>query len=447
MSDKNKQNDGKLTIWAQAKVQAMKDWYHRDENFLRIVRFPGTKVPLLDVLIDFVKLFTKGRTMDRAAGVAFNFFLALFPLILFFFTLIPYIPIPHLYERIMLVLDNFLIPSGTMDYVKETIDGIMNQPHDGLLSLSVILCLVFGSSGIVAIFNGFRNVYANFVSDKGVGLRGWVVQRAFAILMLIIIGALIVVSVLLISLGGTVLQHLVTHEIIEGGSFTFFVFSVLRWVIGVFALSFGIALLYYFGNVTFDEHYRVERKRKDPNGEVLYRNFVIFSPGTILATTLFVLGTVAFNTYISNFSRYNVLYGSIGTLIILLLWIWVIAILILTGNDLNSGIRRNADKLSAGEDNIRRREVVIEDLKRNIHAYQRSNEVLQEKINGAKKTIDEQQVLIQNLEEQVKNNELIIKAYTDFVEYEREKAAAPYEIQDPTLLHIEKTKHNTSWAS
>ena len=440
MSDKNKKNDGKLTIWTQAKVQAMKDWYHRDENFLRIVRFPGTKVPLLDVLIDFVKLFTKGRTMDRAAGVAFNFFLALFPLILFFFTLIPYIPIPHLYERIMLVLDNFLIPSGTMDYVKETIDGIMNQPHDGLLSLSIILCLVFGSSGIVAIFNGFRNVYANFVSDKDVGLRGWVVQRAFAILMLIIIGALIVVSVLLISLGGTVLQHLVTHEIIEGGSFTFFVFSVLRWVIGVFALSFGIALLYYFGNVTFNEHYRVERKRKGPNGEVLYRNFVIFSPGTILATSLFVLGTVAFNTYISNFSRYNVLYGSIGTLIILLLWIWVIAILILTGNDLNSGIRRNADKLSAGEDNIRRREVVIEDLKRNIRAYQRSNEVLLEKINGAKKTIDEQQVLIQNLEEQVKNNELIIKAYTDFVEYEREKAAAPYEIQDPTLLHKEKNK-------
>ena len=84
MSDKNKKNDGKQASWAQAKIQALKDWYHRDENFLRMVRFPGTKVPLLDVLIDFVKLFTKGRTMDRAAGVAFNFFLALFPLILFF---------------------------------------------------------------------------------------------------------------------------------------------------------------------------------------------------------------------------------------------------------------------------------------------------------------------------------------------------------------------------
>ena len=440
MSDKNKKNDGKQASWAQAKIQALKDWYHRDENFLRMVRFPGTKVPLLDVLIDFVKLFTKGRTMDRAAGVAFNFFVALFPLILFFFTLIPYIPIPHLYERVMLALDDFLIPSGTMDYVKETIDNIMNQPHDGLLSLSIFLCLIFGSSGIVAIFNGFRNVYANIVIEKGLTLRGWIVQRAFAVLMLIIIGALIVVSVVLISLGGTALKYLVTHEIIEGGSFTFFLFSVLRWVIGVFALCFGIALLYYFGNVTVNEHYRIERKRKGSNGETLYRNFVIFSPGTILATTLFVLGTVAFNTYISNFSRYNVLYGSIGTLIILLLWIWLVAILILAGNDLNSGIRRNADKLSAGEDNIRRREVVIEDLKRHIRAYQKSNEVLMEKISGAKKTIDEQQVLIQNLEGQVKNNELIIKAYTRFVEYERKKAAAPYEVQDPTLLQTEENK-------
>lgn len=427
---KKEKQEGKLKLWLTARRDAVKEWYNRDDNFLRVVRFPGTKLPLMDVLIDFIKLFTKGRTVDRAAGVAFNFFVALFPLILFFFTLIPYIPIPHLYDRVMLALDDFLIPSGTMDYVKETIDGIMNQPHDGLLSLSIFLCLIFGSSGIVAIFNGFRNVYANFVIDKGLSLKGWLVQRAFAVLMLVIIGALIVVSVLLISLGGTALKYLVEHEIIDGGSFTFFLFSVLRWVIGVFALCFGIALLYYFGNVTVDEHYRVERKKKGSNGQTLYRNFVIFSPGAILATTLFVLGTVAFNTYISNFSRYNVLYGSIGTLIILLLWIWVVAILILAGNDLNSGIRRNADKLSEGEDNIRRREVIIEDLKRHIRAYQTANEVQMEKISAAKKTINEQNVLIQNLEEQVKNNELIIKAYTEYVEFERNKAAELYDLQE-----------------
>ena len=73
--------DGKQKTWVQKKIQALKDWYHKDDNFLRLVRFPGTTSPLMDVLIDFFKLFTKGRTIDRAAGVAFNFFVALFPLI------------------------------------------------------------------------------------------------------------------------------------------------------------------------------------------------------------------------------------------------------------------------------------------------------------------------------------------------------------------------------
>ena len=83
MTDKKQKGTGKLAAWTKDKIQRIKDWYHRDDNFLRMVNFPGTKVPLLDVIIDFIKLFTKGRTIDRAAGVAFNFFLALFPLILF----------------------------------------------------------------------------------------------------------------------------------------------------------------------------------------------------------------------------------------------------------------------------------------------------------------------------------------------------------------------------
>ena len=427
MAEKKEKKDGKLKLWLTAQTDKLRTWYHRDDNFLRVVRFPGTKVPMMDVLIEFIRLFTKGRTVDRAAGVAFNFFVALFPLILFFFTLIPYIPIPNLYDRLMMAMDDFLIPSGTLDYVKDTIDGIMNQPHDGLLSISVVLCLIFGSSGIVAVFNGFRNVYADFVSPKGLGLKGWLVQRCFAILMLIIIGALLVLSVLLISLGGMAIKWLVTQQIIEGGSFTFFLFSVLRWVIGVFALCFGIAMLYYFGNVRFGEQYRKELRFPRSNGKK-YREFVVFSPGAILATTLFVLGTLAFNTYISNFSRYNVLYGSIGTLIILLLWIWVVAILILVGNDLNSGIRRGTDKKSNAENEIRRREIVIEDLKKHIKAYQAANEYREGRIEDLRKTIAETEAIIQNVEEEKKDYDLIIKAYQDYVELERKRSDEQYSI-------------------
>lgn len=423
--EKKDKKKGKLKAWWNAKKEALLAWYNEDENFLRRVRFPGTKLPLLTVLVNFVKLFTKGRTIDRAAGVAFNFFVALFPLVLFFFTLIPYIPIPHLYERVMFFLKDFLIPSGTLDFVEKTIDGIMNQPHDGLLSISIVLCLVFGSGGVVAFFNGFRNVYADYITERGLGFKGWIIQRIFALVMLIIIGVLIVISVLLISMGGRAIHYLVVSNIIERGSFSFFLFIVMRWVVGVFALSFGISLLYYFGNVRFNEHYRRELKRPRKSGKK-YREFVVFSPGTILATMLFVLGTVGFNTYISNFSRYNVLYGSIGTLIILLLWIWVVAILILAGNDLNSGIRREAMKLSSAEDATRRKKIVIEDLKKHIVAYQNANEKRTAKIEEMKKAVQEKEALIQDMEEKNKDYELIIKAYQDYAEFERKSSDEQY---------------------
>ena len=408
-------------MWIKRQYDALRNWYHKDDNFLRMVRFPGTKLPLLDVLSEFFKLFTKGRTIDRAAGVAFNFFVALFPLLLFFFTLIPYIPIPHLYERVMMLIQDFLIPSGTLDFVTETIDGIMNQPHEGLLSISILLCVVFGSSGIVAFFNGFRNVYANYVSDKGLTVKGWIIQRIFAIIMLIIIGVLLILSILLISMGGMGLMFLADHEIIAAGKFIFYLFNVLRWIIAIFALCFGIAILYYFGNVRFDEHYRKELKRPNRKGKK-YREFVIFSPGTILATTLFVLGTVGFNTYISNFSRYNVLYGSIGTLIILLLWIWVVAILILTGNDLNSGIRRNVDKLSASEDNTRKKQIVIDALRKTIQSQEQSIEHRNRRIENLRKDIKEKEVLIHDLVEENKDSELIINAYQEFLKQQMRMA-------------------------
>ena len=401
-------------MWIKRKYEALRDWYHKDDNFLKVVRFPGTKLPLLDVLSDFFKLFTKGRTIDRAAGVAFNFFVALFPLLLFFFTLIPYIPIPHLYERVMMLIKDFLIPSGTLDYVTETIDGIMNQPHEGLLSISILLCLVFGSSGIVAFFNGFRNVYANYVSDKGLTVKGWIIQRLFAIMMLVIIGVLVILSVILISTGGMALHSLVTNNIIAQGKFLFYLFSILRWIVAIFALCLGIALLYYFGNVRFDEHYRKELRHPNRKGKK-YREFVIFSPGTILATTLFVVGTVGFNAYISNFSKYNALYGSIGTLIILLLWIWIVAILILTGNDLNSGIRRKADKLSASEDNTRKKQIVIDNLRKNIQIQEKAIENRTHKIEGLRKDITEKEMLVHDLEEENKDSALIISAYQEFL--------------------------------
>lgn len=414
-TEKSVDNKGFLA-WLNRQKDSLLEWYRKDDNLIRIVRFPGTRLPILDVIVAFFKSFTKGRTLDRAAGVAFNFFLALFPLILFFFTLIPYIPIPHLYERVMMYLQSFFIPSGTLSFVTETIDGIMNQSHDGLLSVSIALCLVFGSSGVVAFFNGFRNVYADYLKLQKITVKDWILQRVFAIVMLLILGALIVMSIILISVGGMGLKWLVTEEILKS-NFVFFLFNVLRWAVTVFSLCLTVATLYYFGNVKFNEHYRKELKHPDKKGRK-HREFVVFSPGSILATTLFIVATIGFNVYISNFSRYNALYGSIGTLIILMLWIWILAIVILAGNDLNSSIRKESDRLSAGEDDERKKQIVVEDLKERILHYMHENAVRDKKIADLLSSIKEKQDLIDKLTEEKKDCDLIIKAYASFVEQE-----------------------------
>ena len=109
-----------------------------------------------------------------------------------------------------------------------------------------------------------------------------------------------------------------------------------------------------------------------------------------------------------------------------MLWIWIVAILILAGNDLNSGIRRKNDRLSASESANRRREIVIEDLKKHIKNYQTANEYRLQKIEAIRKSIEEENVLIRDIEEKVENDSLIIKAYEEYVEAERKRSEEEY---------------------
>lgn len=426
MSEKAKKE--KKRNWLQDKLEAVKTWYRRDDNFLRIVRFPGTKLPLLDVAIDFFKLFIKGRTIDRAAGVAFNFILALAPLFLFLFTMIPIIPVPDLKFKVMDAINTFLIPSGTATFVTDTIDEIMNQPREGLMSVGIILCLVFGSSGVVAIFNGFRNVYANYVAQKQLTLKGWILQRLRAILLLVVVMVLLLLSISLISLGSLGLHFLVEHEVLVANSLVFTMFNLLRWMVAVLALCFTFALLYYYGNVQFGECYQPERKHPKTNGKK-YHDFVIFSPGVLMATALFILGTVGFNLYIRNFSRYNVLYGSIGTMIILMLWIWIVAILLLAGNDLNNSLRRRAHLLSTRESDSGHIEIVIEDLMRNIKHYEESNARRLERIESLKKEMEAKQIVVTTLEKEIANQNLVIEAYKRFAEEELKRQSRREQVE------------------
>jgi membrane protein len=282
--------------------------------FLRLLILPGfDEVPLYDVLVFFMKGIFKGAVTTRAAAVAFNFFLAIFPFVLFLFTLIPYIPIENFQETLMGLFAD-IIPPDTFQEVEETILEIVTRQNTGLLSLSFILTFIFSTNGISAIMDGFNGTW------HSIDTKSWLHQRLSAVFLMAALSIFVILAIGLITTGGVIIHWLISRGLISDG-LTAQLLQFSRWIVTVFLTFFSLSMLYYYAPA----------KRKE------YR---FISPGSILATALFIIGTLLFNFYISNFSRYNALYGSIGTLIIFMMWIYFNAIILLIGFELNASILR-----------------------------------------------------------------------------------------------------------
>lgn len=289
----------------------------RLESVLRLVKIPGFGgVPLYDVLVYFIRGFTQVNLIDRAAAVAFYVFLALFPTILFLFTLLPYFPLQNVTQNVLDALQSIL-PPGTFESVASTINQIMSIQHGGLMSIGLLLAFYFSTSAVSSFFRGFN------MGDKEFGQVPFFKIQVYSILVMIMFVLLLVVSIALITVGQRILPIFFT-KIHFYNSFVVFLINILRWLIVIFALMIAMSLLYYFGN---------PRAKK----------FKLFTPGSFLFTGMFIVGTILFNFYISNISTYNLLYGSIGGLIIFVIWIYFNCILILIGYELNKSIAKAQD--------------------------------------------------------------------------------------------------------
>lgn len=290
--------------------------YYRQrlESVLRLIVIPGFGGrPLYDVLVYFIRGFTQVNLIDRAAAVAFNVFLALFPTILFLFTLIPYFPLQGVTTGVLEALEDIL-PPGTYDSVASTINEIMSIEHGGLMSIGLLLAFYFSTSAITSFFRGFN------MGDNEYGQVSFIKQQIYSIVIMLIFVALLILSIVLITVGQKLLPILFTKMHFYN-AFVVFLINIIRWLIVIFALIVAMSLLYHFGN---------PRSKK----------FKLFTPGSLLFTCLFIIGTILFNFYISNISTYNILYGSIGGLIIFVIWIYFNCILILIGYELNKSIAK-----------------------------------------------------------------------------------------------------------
>ena len=281
--------------------------------WLKGFTFPGFHgKPFYDVLVYFINGFTKGYLTDRAAAVAYNVFMALFPAVMVLFTFIPYLPLEGVEEMMVESIEQ-LVPQNIAGKVINTIDEIMSHQHGTLMSIGIIMAFYFSSGAIRAFFRGFA------MSVNNTGKLSMVSMYGGGMLTTLILGVLLLASIALIIIGNDVLPWFF-NEIHFYNSFVITLIEIGRWLLTVFVLLVAIAVLYYFGN---------------PNKD---RKFRLFTPGTIMFTLLFILGTTGFNYYITNFSKYNALYGSIGGIIIFLLWIYVNCIIVLIGYELDASI-------------------------------------------------------------------------------------------------------------
>ena len=284
-------------------------------NKLRLLVLPGFQgMPLYDVLVYFFTGFTKGYIIDRGAAVAFFVFLSVFPTIIVFFTIIPLLPVEGVHDAIMDTLYN-LLPAGAFDSMSGTINEILSHERNGLLSISAILAFYFSSSAFRAFFRGF---------DMGVihlGKMSFLKKQLYSMLLAMIIGGMILFSMALFVIGRDVLPWLFQH-IGFNRSFLILIINIARWILMIMTLLAAVSILYYFGN---------------PDRKAV--RFRLFTPGTILSVAMFIIGVFGFDYYIVNFSRYNALYGSIGGIIIVLLWVYINCLIVLIGYELNASIQ------------------------------------------------------------------------------------------------------------
>jgi len=277
-------------------------------------------MPIYDVVQFFFRGIQKSSLLARANSLSFTFTLAIFPMILFFFTIIPYIPVDGLQDSILSALYN-VMPGQVYGFLEKTITEIVSKQSGGWLSLGFFMAFYFSNSGVIGIMKAFNR------SAHTMETRSWFKMHLVSLGIQLILITIIITAAALLILTPVLLNYISDNSIITN-DFTIIMIRIAKWIILGLLMFLSLSVLFYLA----------------PAGKRVFR---FFSPGSTLATLLALVFIALFNLYIDNFARYNELYGSIGTIIILMLYININAIALLIGFELNASIydaKRNWDK-------------------------------------------------------------------------------------------------------
>ncbi|MCB9082674.1 MAG: YihY/virulence factor BrkB family protein [Lewinellaceae bacterium] len=298
----------------------------RIDQWARTKSLPGFfHVPIFDVVRFLLKEIYRYDLFIRANAVAFSFFLSLFPSLIALFTLTPllksyflaHLPQGENFDYLLRSEIQRIMPGVAGERLFNFVDDITSNPRVGLFSVGFIMAIYFASNGMLALMRGFeKNHLAAFRR------RNPFKKRYIAILLTLQLGLLLIASVVLIIVGNWFI-HLFSAWV-HLGWLGEWLLNMVRWLTIIALFYTSMAIIYRFGAAT-------------------RQKFRFFTPGSALATTLCLLASLGFSFYVNNFNTYNELYGSIGTIMILMLWIQMNTLSILFGFELNASIAINLD--------------------------------------------------------------------------------------------------------
>ncbi len=270
-------------------------------------------LPLYTVVTFFLREVAKESLATKASSLAYNFMLAIFPGMIFLCTLIPYIPYPNFQDSLM-ELFSLVLPHNAYMAVKSTLEEIIKKQNGGLLSFGFVTALFFATNGLHGLMRAFNK------SSLSLESRSWLKQRIVALNLTLVMVFALILGLGTMTAGEFVLSYIQDNTDIHlRDSFWGFLVNLGRWIIltGVYFIT--ISILYRYGPAT-------------------PKRWRLFSAGSWLATLLAILTFWGFAIYISNFTSYNKLYGSIGTLIVIMIWLYLNSLIILIGFELNASI-------------------------------------------------------------------------------------------------------------
>ncbi len=286
-------------------------WLINKSKALVIPGFRG--LPLYDVVRFFFRQINKVGLNERAAAISFNFIMAMPAALLFLFALVPYFPASASFETEILKLFKDISPdSATYRFIKDILDGLLEK-HVGVFSFGFILLIFYASNAIIGIIRTFDR---SIQEQKGFFLyQRWRAIRLTGILVLLVIASALVL------IGQEQLAGLLKNLFHMRRRARLPWWNGIRWFIITGLLFYCVAMIYKFA----------------PS---VKKRWHLISPGSLLATALILVTTIAFSSWVSLFasSNYNRVYGSIGTVLILMLLIYLNSLILLIGFELNVSI-------------------------------------------------------------------------------------------------------------